>query len=109
MVPLPWYGVHQLIATYAKMDTRLLDRLMDTFWETVAALPGLVWCSKGPVSYSCGPNMRARRTQLCSVRGRIDAIPARGLRPLPTCPRQSSSLPAAPTDTKHVRVVVTRP
>jgi DNA primase len=46
--------------------------------ETIASLPGFGMALEGPLSYSCGPNMRARRTQLCSVRERIDPIPARG-------------------------------
>src|SRR6516162_6484504 len=54
--------------------------------ETIASLPGFGIVPEEHLSYSSGPNMRARRTKPCSVRGRIDPIPAKGLhhcRPAP--------------------------
>jgi hypothetical protein len=78
-------------------------------WETIASLPGFGMAPKGHLSYSSGPNMRARRTKPCSVQVRIDPIPLKGSPRLLTCPSQRSSLPVAPTRDKRVRVVVTRP
>src|SRR5215467_12938986 len=46
---------------------------------------------EGHLSYSAGLYMRARRAQLCSVRGHIDPIPPMGLPLLPTCHRQRSA------------------
>src|SRR5215472_10403481 len=77
--------------------------------ETIASLPGFGMAPEGHLSYSAGLNIRARRTPPCSVLGRIDPIPPKGLPPLPTCHRQSSSLPVAPTRAKRVRGVGTRP
>jgi hypothetical protein len=48
------------------------------YYETIASSPGFDMAAEGPLSYSCGPNIRARRTQPCSVRGRIDPIPPKG-------------------------------
>ena len=86
-----------------------LNADMLTFSETIASLPGFGMAPEGHLSYSAGLNMRARRTQPCSVRGRIDPIPPKGLPRLQTCHRQRSSLLGAPTRAKPVRVVVTRP
>src|SRR5439155_26097666 len=48
------------------------------FLETIASLPGFGIAPVGHVSYSAGTTMHARRTQLGSVRGRIDPIPPKG-------------------------------
>jgi hypothetical protein len=48
------------------------------FMETIASLPGFGMAPVGHLSYSAGPNMRARRPQPCSVRVRIDPIPPQG-------------------------------
>src|SRR2546426_7187285 len=77
--------------------------------ETIASIPGFGMAPVGHLSYSAGPNMRAGRTQPCSVRVYIDPIPPKGRPRLPTCHRQSSSLSVAPTSDKPVRVVGTRP
>src|SRR2546426_9089303 len=76
--------------------------------ETIASLPGFGMAPEGHLSYSSGPNIRARRTKPCSVQVRIDPIPPKGLPRLQTCHRQRSSLPVAPTSAKPVRVAVTR-
>ena len=49
-----------------------------TVSETIASLPGFGMAPVGHVSYSAGTTMHARRTQLGSVRGRIDPIPPKG-------------------------------
>src|ERR1044072_9841810 len=85
-----------------------LDASVATGPETIASVPGFDMAPEGHLSYSAGLNMRARRTQPCSLRGRIDPIPLKGLLQLPTCHRQRSSLPVAPTRVKRVRVVGTR-
>src|SRR5215813_4821602 len=58
------------------------------FYETIASLPGFGMAPVGHLSYSAGPTMRARRTQPCSVRVRIDPLPRKGLPRLQTCHRQ---------------------
>src|SRR5215813_11115861 len=73
--------------------------------ETIASVPGFGMAPEGHLSYSAGLNMRARRTQPCSVRGRIDPIPLKGFLQFPTCHRQRSSLPVAPPRVKRVHVV----
>src|SRR2546430_7307093 len=77
--------------------------------ETIASLPGLGMAPEGQLSYSSGPNMRARRTQPCLVQVRIDPIPPKGLLRLQTCHRQRSSHTVASTHDKGARIVVTRP
>ena len=41
-------------------------------------MPGFGMAAAGPLSYSFGPNLYARRTQPCLVRVRIDPIPPKG-------------------------------
>ena len=77
--------------------------------ETIASLPGFGMAPEGHLSYSSGPNMRARRIKPCSVRVRIDPIPLKGLPRLQTCHRQRSSHTGAPTRDKRVHGVGTRP
>src|SRR5437667_10059184 len=76
--------------------------------ETIASLPGFGMAPEGQLSYSAGPNVRARRTKPCSVRVRIDPIPPKGLPQLQTCPCQRSSLTGAPTSDTPVLVARTR-
>ena len=47
------------------------------FSETIASLPGFGMVPEGHLFYSSGPNMRTRRIKPCSVRVRIDPIPAK--------------------------------
>src|SRR2546426_11249139 len=77
--------------------------------ETIASLPGFGMAPVGHLSYSAGPNMRARRTQPCSVRVRIDPIPPKGLPRLPTCQCQRSSSIVVITSSNPVHAVVTQP
>src|SRR6266702_4802083 len=83
-------------------------RISVEFIETIASLPGFGMAPEGHLSYSFGPNIRTGRTKPCSVRVRIDPIPPKELLRLPTCHRQRSSLPVAPTSGKPVRVARTR-
>src|SRR5712691_952123 len=77
--------------------------------ETIASLPGFGMAPVGHLSYSSGPNMRARRIKPCSVRVCTDLIPRKGLQRLQTYHRQRLSPTRVPPHDKHVRVVVTRP
>jgi hypothetical protein len=44
------------------------------YLETIVSLPGFGMAPEGHLSYSSGPNIRARRTKPCAVRVRIDPI-----------------------------------
>ena len=48
------------------------------FVRDCSGATGFGMAPEGHLSYSAGLHMRARRTQLCSVRGRIDPIPPKG-------------------------------
>src|SRR5215510_6355913 len=63
----------------------------------------------GHVSYSAELTMRARRPQPCSVRVRIDPIPAKGLPRLQTCQRQRASPIVALTSGNPVHAAGTPP
>jgi hypothetical protein len=80
----------------------------DAYLETIVSLPGFGMAPVRRLSYSSDPNMRARRTKPCSVRGRIDLIPPKGLPRLQTCHHQRSSLPVVPPNAKRVLGAVTR-
>ena len=92
-----------------KVQIRQVDATFVSKKETIASLPGLGMAPEGQLSYSSGPNMRARRTQPCLVQVRIDPIPPKGLLRLQTCHRQRSSHTVASTHDKGARIVVTRP
>src|SRR5881296_2482391 len=79
------------------------------FLETIAKMPGFGMASEGPLAYSFGPNLHARRTKPCSVRVRIAPIPRKGSQRLQSCRSQRSSRTIAPTRDKRVLVVTTRP
>ena len=64
------------VVTERHVRTPYLDNVK--FLETIASLPGFGMAPIGHLSYSAGPTMRARRTQPCAVRVRIDPIPAKG-------------------------------
>src|SRR2546425_13196539 len=92
-----------LLSAPLGLHIRLSSRF--TCWpeiETIASLPGFGMAPEGHLSYSAGPNMRARRIKPCSVRVRIDPIPLKGLPRLQTCHRQRSSHTGAPTRDKRV-------
>src|SRR5262245_18616793 len=80
-----------------------LDRI-----ETIVSLPGFGMAPVRRLSYSSAPNMRARRTKPCSVRGRIDLIPPKGLPRLQTYHHQRSSLTVVPTNAKRVLGAITK-
>jgi hypothetical protein len=68
------YAISKLESSYNNLTIHL--KLSN--YETIASLPGFGMAPVAHLSYSTGPNMRAGRTQPCSVRGRIDPIPPKG-------------------------------
>jgi len=53
-------------------------RLLGLIYGDCSGATGFGMAPEGHLSYSAGLHMRARRTPLCSVRGRIDPIPLKG-------------------------------
>src|SRR5207244_8694626 len=94
------------VAFYLSED--LADEIRNAV-ETIAKMPGFGMASEGPLAYSFGPNLHARRTKPCSVRVRIAPIPRKGSQRLQSCRSQRSSRTIAPTRDKRVLVVTTRP
>ena len=85
------------------------QRIFNRNMETIAKMPGFGMASEGPLSYSFGPNLHARRTKPGAVRVRIAPIPRKVSQRLQSCRSQRSSRTIAPTRDKRVRVVAIRP
>jgi predicted nucleic acid-binding protein len=81
---LPYYEATKAIwdeATRLWVMTKRQNKMpgdKDLFIGDCSGATGFGMAPEGHLSYSAGLHMRARRTQLCSVRGRIDPIPPKG-------------------------------